>query len=253
MGFYNPSDYERNAQAISSSNPISTPSVNINSVMKLVYVWMGLGLLTTAVIAYFTATIPALAGLRESGVVLILAFVLMFGTVIALSAGMNAKWMTPGVASALFFVFAGIEGFSLSLILQYFVANDPGALASAFGTTAILFGSMSIFGFTTNMDLSKWGTYLFMGLIGLIVAMVFNWFIGSSALGFLISFAGVVIFTALTAYDTQRIKQMSEELALQSDGSLVVKASILGALSLYLNFINLFLFLLQIFGGGGSD
>jgi uncharacterized protein len=246
MGYYNSME----SRPISSSEPISVPSVNLNSVMKMVYVWMGLGLLTTAVVAWFTATNPALASLRGSGAVMIVSIIVMFGSVIALTAGMRARWMTPGLAAALFFVFAGIEGFVLSLILEFFIANQPGALYAAFGTAAALFGSMTLVGFLTNMDLSKMGTYLFMGLIGLIVAMVINWFIGSSTLAFMISIVGVLIFTALTAYDTQKIKQMSESPELQGDGNLVLKFSIMGALTLYLDFINLFLFLLHIFGGG---
>lgn len=244
MAYYNPSEQQ---------NTLPVPSVEINTILKYTYIWMALGMVTTAGFAYFTATIPALEALRSSSVALILSFVLLFGSVIALSVGMTQRWMTPGIAAALFLTFAAIEGFSLSLILQYFVENDPGALTSAFGTTTILFGTMSIFGFTTNMDLSKWGTYLFMGLIGLVIAMVFNWFIGSSALAFMISIVGVILFTALTAYDTQKIKEMSMNPELQSDGNMAMKFSILGALTLYLDFLNLFLFLLQIFGGGGRD
>ncbi|GAB4531115.1 MAG: Bax inhibitor-1/YccA family protein [Anaerolineae bacterium] len=240
MGVYNPQ---------TMSSPITQPSVAINSVMKLVYVWMSLGMLATAGVAWFTATNDALAALRTSPVVMILSLVVLFGSVIALSVGMTRNWLTPNLAAFLFFVFAGINGFTLSLTLQYFVENEPGALTSAFGTTTILFGTMSIFGFTTRMDLTKLGTYLFMGLIGLVIAMVFNWFIGSSALAFLISFIGVVIFTGLTAYDTQKIKEMSMSPQLQGDGNLVLKFSILGALTLYLDFLNLFLFLLQLFGG----
>jgi uncharacterized protein len=234
---------------IISSDSISIPSIDLNSVMKMVYVWMGLGLLTTAVVAWFTATNPALASLRGSMPVMIIAIIVMLGSVVALSAGLRASWMTPGLAAGLFFVFAGIEGFVLSLVLEFFVANQPGALYAAFGTAAALFGTMTLVGFFTNMDLSKWGTYLFAGLIGLIIAMVVNWFIGSGSLAFLISIGGVIIFTGLTAYDTQKIKQMTENPELQGDGSLVLKFSILGALTLYLDFINLFLFLLQIFGG----
>lgn len=244
--------YNNNPPVVSSSDPITMPGVSINSVMKMVYVWMGLGLLTTAVVAWFTATNPALAGLRGSLPVMIIGLVTLFGSVIALSAGIRAKWMTPGLAAGLFFVFAGIMGFSLSLTLEYFVANQPGALYAAFGSTAALFGAMTLFGLMTKMDLTSWGTYLFIGLIGLIIAMVFNWFIGSGALAFIISIFGVIIFTGLTAYDTQKIKQMTENPELMSDSNMVVKLSVLGALTLYLDFINLFLFLLQIFGGGGE-
>lgn len=246
--FNNPND-----RAIPAPQTISVPSVSINSVMRLVYVWMALGMLTTAGIAYFAATVPALETLRGSGFVMLLSIVVMFVTVIALSAGITSRRVTPSIAAAAFFVFSGIMGFSLSMTLEYFIANESQALVSAFGTTTILFGAMSMFGFTTNMDLSKWGTYLFMGLVGLIIAMLFNMFIGSSGLAFMISFIGVVLFTALTAYDTQKIKAMSMVPELQSDGDLALKFSILGALTLYLDFLNLFLFLLQLFAGGSRD
>jgi FtsH-binding integral membrane protein len=249
MSFYNSSS----DSPIQNVNVISVPSVNINAVMRLVYVWMGLGLLTTAAVAWFTATNPALESLRTNGAVMVIAMIAMFGSVIGLSVGLRQRWMTPNIAAALFFVFAGIEGFSLSLLLEYFIANQPGALYAAFGTAAGLFGAMSLVGLTTNTDLTSWGTYLFAGLIGLVIAMFLNWFIGSSTLAFLISIGGVVVFTALTAYDTQKIKEITTMPELQSDGNMVVKFSILGALTLYLDFINLFLFLLRIFGGGSDD
>jgi len=124
---------------------------------------------------------------------------------------------------------------------------DPGALYGAFGTAAGLFGAMSLVGLTTKMDLTKMGTYLFMALIGLVIAMVINIFIGSSTLGFIISIGGVIIFTGLTAYDTQKIKEMSYQIEADGDGNAAMKFSIIGALTLYLDFINLFIFLLQIF------
>ncbi len=243
-------DNNGGANYIESSSPISTPSVDINQVLRLVYIWMGLGLLATAGMAWFAATTPALDGLRTSAVGFILPLVVLFGTIIALNVGMTRNWLTPGLAAGLFLTFSLAMGFSLSLMLEWFLANDAPALFSAFGTAAGLFGVMSVYGFTTKSDLTKWGTYLFMGLIGLIIAMVINIFLGSGALDFLISIVGVIIFTMLTAYDTQKIKQMSMNPELQSDGNMAIKFSILGAVTLYLDFINLFLFLLSLFGGG---
>jgi uncharacterized protein len=243
MSFYP----QNNNPAYPYSSPIGVPAVNINSVMKMVYTWMALGLLVTAGVAWFTATNEALASLRGNSVVMIISIVVLFGSVIGLSAGINR--LSPGIAAALFLTVAGINGFSLSLLLEYFVRNEPGALYAAFGTSAALFGTMSVIGYTTKADLTSWGTYLFAGLIGIILATVINWFIGSSALAFLISVGGVIVFTALTAYDTQKIKEMSEHVQMQGDGNLAVKLSVLGALTLYLDFLNLFLFLLQIFGG----
>jgi len=242
------------------SRPIST-GISINSIMKMVYLWMFLGMLTTAGVAYFTANLDFLASLRTSTGASILSIVVLFGTVIGLNVGITRQWMTPNLAAGLFFLFSAIMGFSLSLTLQAFLdptlsdgtvnpLYDPGAVYAAFGTTAALFGSMTMFAFTTRMDLTKWGTYLFMGLIGLIIAMFVNMLLGSETLGFIISFAGVLLFTALTAYDTQKIEQMSRSPELQSNGDLAFKFSIIGAVTLYLDFINLFLFLLRLFAGG---
>lgn len=242
--------FDNNGASTIQNSPISTPSVDINHILRLVYTWMGLGLLATAGMAWFAATTPALEGLRSSPVGVIGSLVIFFGTVIALSMGMTRKWLTPGLAAGLFLVFSLAMGFSLSLTLEWFLANDAPALFSAFGTAAGLFGVMSVYGFTTKADLSKWGTYLFMGLIGLVIAMLINLFIGSSALDFLISIVGVIIFTALTAYDTQKIKEMSMMPEMQQDGNMALKFSIMGAVTLYLDFINLFLFLLSLFGGG---
>jgi hypothetical protein len=233
-------------------SPVRTPAVELNKVMRLVYVWMGLGLLATAAMAWLAATNPAIEGLRASPLGFIGSIVVLFGTMIALQVGLTQSWLTPGRAAALFLAFSLAMGFTLSLTFQYFVENDPNALTAAFGTTAILFGGMSVYGFTTRADLTSWGTYLFIGLIGLILAMVFNIFIGSGALAFLISIAGVVIFTALTAYDTQKIKAMTMRPEMQAGSDLAIKFSILGAVILYLDFINLFLFLLSLFGGRRS-
>lgn len=242
-----------NNSPISNASPISLPQVDFNKMMRLVYTWMGLGLLATAGMAWFAATNDSLAPLRESSAVWIISIVALFGTVIAISAGIRARWMTPNIAMMLFFGFALVNGFSLSLMFQYFVENEPNALFSAFGTASAIFGAMSIYGYTTKSDLSSWRTYLFAGLIGIVAAMVINIFLNSGALSFIISVGGVIIFTGLTAYDTQKIKQMSMIPELQADGDMTLKLSILGALVLYLDFINLFLFLLQLFSGGGRD
>ncbi len=257
MSFFNP-----NENAAQYSSPISAPTIEINRIMKFVYVWMGFGLLTTAIVAWVVASNDALLSLSANPIVGILSFVVLIGVAFGMSAGMSREWMTPNIAAGMFFAFAGLMGFSLSLTLFAFlspeitnsagqlVANpmyDPGAVYGAFGTAAGLFGAMTLVGFTTTMDLTKMGTYLFMGLIGLIIAMVINMFIGSGTLGFIISIGGVIIFTGLTAYDTQKIKNMSMSAEIQADGNMAAKFSIMGALILYLDFINLFIFLLQIF------
>lgn len=242
-----------NNSPISTSPPLIIPKVDFNKMMRLVYTWMGMGLLATAGMAWFAATNDSLAPLRESSAVWLISIVALFGTVIAISAGIRARWMTPNIAMGLFFGFALVNGFSLSLMFQHFVENEPNAIFSAFGTASAIFGAMSIYGYTTKSDLSGWGIYLFAGLIGIIAAMVINIFLNSGGLSFIISVGGVIIFTGLTAYDTQKIKKMSMIPELQADGDMTLKLSILGALVLYLDFINLFLFLLRLFSGGGRD
>jgi uncharacterized protein len=226
-----------------------TPNVNIQAVMKLVYVWMGLGLLTTTLVAWFSTTNPILADLRGNTGVFVAAIIVELGLVIALSFGLSRRWMTPNLAGGLFFLYAAVNGFTISIILLVY---DIGAITNALTTTVLLFGVMSVFGYTTNMDLTKWGTYLLMGLVGLIVAMIVNVFLGSSTLEIIISVVGVLIFTALTAYDTQKIKEFTQTYEIQGNANLALKFSIYGALTLYLDFVNLFLFLLRIFGGGSS-
>jgi len=244
----------RNSNNISKVGLPSATAVpeglEINRVMQMVYLWMGLGLLTTAVVAFVVATNDSLAALAAQRGIWMMAIVAQFAIVLALSFGITRQWLTGNLAAAGFFVYAALTGFTLSLVFLYFVQNDPKALYSAFGTTAVLFGTMSMFGLTTKMDLTKWGSYLMMALIGLVIAMFVNILIGSGTLGFIISAFGVLLFTALTAYDTQKIKEMSYSLSLQGDSELTMKLSIIGALTLYLDFINLFLFLLQIFAGG---
>jgi len=179
MGFYDP----RNSERAMSSSPIAVPrapAIEINAVMKLVYVWMFLGLLTTTGVAWFVSTNDALLDLRLNGGfgISIISLVLMFGTLIALNAGLTRRWLSPNLAAGLYFVFTAIMGFSLSLTLFAFMSPtittrlgetitnpyyDPGAVYAAFGTAAALFGAMTFIGFTTKMDLTKWGTYLFMG------------------------------------------------------------------------------------------
>ncbi len=225
-------------------------NVDIQAIMRLVYIWMGLGLLVTAVASWLTLNTPFLIEARGNTPLLLGAIIAQFAMVIAISAGLNRDWLTPNLASILFFGYAAVTGFTLSIV---FVVFEVGAITNALVTTTLLFGIMTIFGYTTKMDLTKWGTYLIIGLIGLLVAMVVNIFLGSSTLELIISAIGVLIFTGLTAYDTQKIREYSENAALTSTGNMVLKLSIYGALILYLDFINLFLFLLRLFGGGSRD
>ena len=173
---------------------------------------------------------------------LLVAVVAEFGVVLGISAGFNR--ISSGTATVLFFVFAALNGFTLSIILLVFSIQS---VFLAFASTAALFAIMSVIGYTTSVDLSKMGTYLMMGVIGLVIAIVVNMFVNSGPLDTLISIIGVLIFTALTAYDTQTISRMANQMSL--DGDSKEKLGIFGALKLYLDFINMFLFMLQLFGG----
>jgi FtsH-binding integral membrane protein len=215
--------------------------IDLQPIMRQVYVWMGLGTLLTAFVAYLTVN-TALIDLAANPVVLIMAIIAEFGMVLGLSLGLNR--MSGGTATTLFFAYAALNGFTLSIVLLAFTV---GTVVSAFVVTAALFGVMSFIGYTTNVDLTKMGTYLMMGVIGLVIAMVVNLFINSGPLDMLISMIGVLIFTGLTAYDTQSIGRMAAEVS--SEGDAAAKLGVMGALKLYLDFINMFLFMLRLMGG----
>jgi len=150
--------------------------------------------------------------------------------------------MSVGAAQATFWVYAALVGVSLSSL---FLVYTNGSIARVFFITAAAFGALSLYGYTTKKDLSGWGSFLFMGLIGIIIASIVNIFLGSTALQFAISVIGVLVFSGLTAYDTQQIKEMYYA---GDDGTVAGRKAIMGALRLYLDFINLFLMLLQLFG-----
>ncbi|MEM8856421.1 MAG: Bax inhibitor-1/YccA family protein, partial [Pseudomonadota bacterium] len=150
--------------------------------------------------------------------------------------------MSAGMAQIMFWTFAGLMGISLSSIFLVYTSES---IVRVFFITAAAFAGLSLFGYTTKKDLSGWGSFLVMGLIGIIIAMLVNIFLQSSALQFAISVIGVLVFAGLTAYDTQRIK---ESYSVNDDGSVTSRKAIMGALSLYLNFINMFMMLLSLFG-----
>lgn len=215
----------------------------VQPILKWVYTWMGLGLLITALVAFVVYNTPTLLELAQNPVVFFGAIIGELALVIGISWGI--KRVSPNTAALLFVVYAAVNGFTLSILALIYTSSS---LVSAFLTAAGLFGVMSVFAFTTKLDLTRWGSYLMMGLIGLIIAMIANMFFNSGPFSLLISFIGVLLFTALTAYDTQKIKQMAASPELQADPSLAVKLSIIGALTLYLDFINLFLHLLNLTG-----
>lgn len=215
--------------------------VDMQSLMRQVYAWMVLGMLTTSVVAFATVSSPLLINLALNPIILLIAVLAEIGLVVGISRGINR--LSSGVATMLFIAYAALNGFTLSMVL---LAFDFGSVFLAFATTAALFAVMSVIGYTTQVDLSKMGTYLMMAVIGLIIAMVVNIFVNSGPLDTIITVAGVLIFTALTAYDTQRIGRMAAQMTMNGDAG--VKFGIIGALKLYLDFINMFLFILRLVG-----
>ncbi len=225
---------------------LSEPRVEVRPLLRNVYMWMTLGLLLTTAVAIVTNTVEPLRNLALNPAVLIITVIAQLGLVLGLTFGVRR--FSAQTATVMFLLYAGTMGFTLSLVL---LAYATSSIVAALGTTAVLFGTMTVLGLTTQIDLTKMGTYLFIGLIGVLIAMVVNIFLRSSGLEFVISILGVVIFTGLTAYDTQKIKRMAMDPAIEAEGGeLMQKLSIMGALTLYLDFINLFLFLLRLFGGG---
>ena len=213
--------------------------VRVRQFIRSVYAWMFGGLLLTAASAWWVVNSLAMQqlifGNRAMPWVLMLA---ELGLVMYLS--FRITKMSPGAAASIFLVFALLNGLTLSSI--FWVYNVPD-IFRAFLTAAGMFGAMSVYGMVTKRDLTSWGSFFFMGLIGIIICSVINIFLKSSALGFAISFIGVFVFLGLTAYDTQKLKAYATAPELREN------LAVYGALALYLDFINLFLMLLRLFGG----
>jgi FtsH-binding integral membrane protein len=215
--------------------------VGLRQYMLRVYNYMTGGVALTGVIAYLTANSPAMLQFIFGNPILAWIVILApLGFVMVMSFGINR--LSPLAAQVLFWLFAAVMGLSLSTIfLQY----THGSIARVFFISAGMFAAMSLYGYTTKRDLTGFGSFLIMGLIGIIIASIVNLFLASTALQFAISIIGVLIFTGLTAYDTQRIKHMYDAM----DGAgIATKKAVMGALRLYLDFINLFLMLLRLLG-----
>jgi FtsH-binding integral membrane protein len=212
-----------------------------------VFSWMFAALAITSIVAYYFGHNLQLLSLlvnMQAGGLTTLGYVVMFapiGFVLAMSLGFN-KFSYP-VILFLFLLYSAVMGASLSFI---FLVYTSGSIFGTFAAAAAMFGLMSVVGYTTKTDLTKFGSIMMMGLIGIIVASVINWFLQSDSMSYIISFIGVLVFTGLTAYDVQKLKRIGAgvEFGLESTSKLVI----LGALNLYLDFINLFLFLLRLFG-----
>jgi len=218
---------------------VATESV-VRSFMGRTYSWMTAGLVLTAVIAALTASNPAALDFAyRNSLMLILV---QFGVVMFLSFAIQR--VNSLVAGVLFMAYAAVTGMTFSLILQRYTGAD---VTAAFATSAVTFGAMSLYGYLTKRNLSAMGSFLMYALIGVVVAMLVNFFLHSAGLSLAISIVGVLLFAALTAYDTNRLRQMA---LTGMQGETAEKGAIYGALQLYLDFINMFLFLLQLFAGG---
>lgn len=212
---------------------------DVNAVMKKVYLKMTLALIITAVVAYYCATsMTMLSILYSNPYSFLVLFLVEIGIVIGISAAINK--ISSAVATLLFILYSVVNGATMSAILLAYTAES---VHQTFFITAGVFGAMTIYGYVTKSDLSRMGSILYMALFGLIITCVVNIFLKSDTLGWIISLAGVAIFIGLTAWDTQKIKQMAMMAPYESG-----KVSTIGALTLYLDFVNLFIYLLRIFG-----
>ncbi len=212
------------------------------ALMRKVFVWMALGLAITGLTAFGVATSPAMLSLVFGSKLMFWGLIIAeFALVFAISGALNR--LSLPTATLLFVLYSVVNGATLSVI---FLAFSMAVIAKVFFITAGTFAVMALVGYTTKTDLTSIGKLLFMALIGLVIATVVNLFIGSAGFDLILSYVGVLIFVGLTAYDTQKIKQMCQ--MAPDAGESMQKLALLGALSLYLDFINLFLYLLRIFG-----
>jgi uncharacterized protein len=248
------SDFDRNYAAarrgVGADRAVAIDQ-GLRAYMIRIYNYMAMGVALTGAVSWltFNAAVTETAGRLAltpfgqaiySGPATIVLFLGTLGLVLLISFRINS--MQPSTAFALFMVYAAALGLMLSSI---FLAYTGTSITRVFFISAASFGALSLYGYTTQRDLSPIGSFLTMGLIGLIIAMVVNMFLKSSGLDFIISAAGVLIFAGLTAWDTQKIKEMYDPM---EDGTVVGRKAVMGALTLYLDFINLFLFLLRFLG-----
>ena len=212
------------------------------ALMRKVFVWMTLALAITGLTAYGVATSPTILSLIFSSKVTFFGLIIAeFALVFAISGAINR--LSLSTATMLFILYSVINGATLSSI---FFAFSVATISKVFFITAGTFGAMALVGYTTKTDLTSMGKLLFMALLGIIIASVVNMFVASSGLDLILSYVGVLVFVGLTAYDTQKIKQMCQAAPDASEST--QKLALIGALSIYLDFINLFLYLLRIFG-----
>jgi FtsH-binding integral membrane protein len=257
---YSP-DYRTYPGTSGSTAASAAIDAGLRAYMLRVFNWMTSGLLLTGIIGYGIYSVPALrmlfyhevtsyAGvthLQPTGLGVISIFAPL-AFVLVLSFGVNK--LSTSTAQLLYWAFAAAMGASISNI---FIIYTGDSIARVFFITAAMFATTSFYGYTTRADLSRFGSFLFMGLIGIIIASLVNIWIGSTALQFAVSVIGVLVFTGLTAYDTQRIKADYVQYAYAAGSDLAAKRSVYDALSLYLNFINLFMLLMQLLGNRNNS
>ncbi len=229
-----------NPYGLDPSQVISNPTVERAFITK-VYTWMALALSITGLVAVATASNPEFMAQLLTGPTFLILVLVQLGMVLAFSFLINK--VSANVATGMFVVYSAMTGLVLSTLFLRYTAESIG---SVFFITAGTFAIVSVYGYVTKTDLTKIGNLLFMALIGIIIASIVNLFLQSSAVYWIVTYVGVVIFVGLIAYDTQRLKRMANGIG--QDGEVQTKSAVVGALSLYLNFINLFLSLLRIFG-----
>ena len=235
--------FENNSGAYVSSNEAYKSRFAVSAILKNVYLWMTMALAISGLTAMLVAGNAELMQTIYAGRgTLFVLFLVQFGLIWLISARIGS--MSFVTATLLYIAYSVVTGVTLSSIFLLFTT---GSIASVFFITAGTFATLSIYGFVTKKDLSTWRSYLIMGLIGLIIASIVNWFLASEMMYWIISYVGVAIFIGLTAYDTQKIKQLAYACNME-DEETRNKVALLGAITLYLDFINLFLYILRIFG-----
>src|SRR5476649_1408472 len=227
----------------SNGSIVERANTGIQAYMAQVYGWMTCGLLLTAFVAWYASNSYAIQSFVFSSQITFFGLIIAQLALVFVISGMVNR-LSGTVATGLFMLYSALTGLTLSSIFTVYTGE------SIFGTFIVaggMFGAMSVYGYTTKRDLSRMGSLLFMALIGIVLASVVNIWLKSSALMWAVTYIGVVVFVGLTAYDTQKLKNMGEQLSVD-DKDNFRKYSIVGALTLYLDFINLFLMLLRIFG-----
>jgi FtsH-binding integral membrane protein len=215
-------------------------ATRISAFLRTVYGWMSIGLALTAVVAFYVASSPRIVTTIASNRLLFWGLMIaQFGLVVLVSA--RIQKLAASTAAALFLLYSALTGLTMAFVLLAYTGES---VASTFFVTAGAFGALAVYGTVTTRSLAGWGQFLFMGLIGIVIASVVGIFWQNDAFQFVMAFCGVIVFTGLTAYDAQKLKVMAMSLP---DGQLASYA-VVGALNLYLDFINLFLMLLRLFG-----